>query len=86
MILSHVSSIQNRYDLIAHDFPVQAPAYAPNAVPGLRLVFSEYLKPGGTFFHADNFLTGAAGTVCVYSSVASSIASLVVDTTVRARL
>jgi CubicO group peptidase (beta-lactamase class C family) len=79
MILTHTSSIQNDYDLIPHDYATSAPSYAHDMVPDLRLVFQRYLVPAGTYYAAGNFLTDKPGTNYTYSSVASSIAALVVD-------
>lgn len=79
MILTDTSSIQNQYGLVPHHYPVAAPSYAHGAVPDLRLVFQRYLAPAGQYYSAANFLSDEPGTKYEYSSVASSIAALVVD-------
>jgi CubicO group peptidase (beta-lactamase class C family) len=79
MILSHVSSIQNDYDRVPHDYPVTAPAYDTSAVPALRPLFASYLTPGAPFFSPSNFLSAAPATSYVYSSVAAAAAGLVVE-------
>lgn len=79
MLLTHTSSIQNDYDLVPHDYPVAAPGYAHDVVPDLRLVFQRYLVPAGQYYAPANFLSDKPGTKYEYSSVASSIAALIVD-------
>jgi len=74
MLMAHVSGISVSYEAAPHNFPVEAPAYAlPPGFPDLRTAHAEYLRPGGRYYHATNFLEAAPGTAYEYSSVASSI-------------
>jgi CubicO group peptidase (beta-lactamase class C family) len=78
-VLTHTSSIHNRYDAIPHNYPVTPPDFAWGHVPPLHTVMTEYLRPGGRYFHLDNFRDEPPGTKYEYSSVANAIAALVVE-------
>lgn len=79
MLLAHVSGIHDHYGLVAHHVPVSGPAFAHPAIDPLRDVIADYTDPSGRFFEGKDFGLDAPGESVSYSSIAFSIAGLVVE-------
>lgn len=78
MLLAHVSGIRDDYRRLPHHVPVANPGFQYWGL-GLRSALRSYLTPASAGFGLENFMPSQPGTVAAYSSIASSIAALVVE-------
>ena len=76
-VLTHTSSIINNYNSYPHNKIVKEPNYVLQE-PAYNETMWEYLNPKGQAYSTKNFLTKGPGHNYKYSSIASSIAALLI--------